>query len=158
MKLGADRIVEMDADFSHRPEDIPAMLEALEQGAQMVIGSRFVKGGKDTRDSFLRIGLTKFSSAYARFVLGIPYTDPNSGFRAYKAGVFAIVVPEKIEAAGPGIVHEILYKAHLAKINIKEVPITFVDREAGESELTFGRLLAGFKNVIDLRRKLGSRG
>ncbi len=154
LELGAERIVEMDADLSHRPEDIPALLKALNQDARMVIGSRFVKGGSDTRDSHLRSWLTRFSSAYVRLMLGVPYQDPNSGFRAYAASVFEVVKPDKIASPGPGIVHEILYKAHIGGIKIVESPITFVDRVAGESELTFRRLLMGLINVARLRLAL----
>lgn len=155
MEMGAKRIVEMDADFSHRPEDVPALLSALDNGALMAIGSRFVPGGKDTRQSKFRNLLTRFSGWYAATVLGVKIKDPNSGFRAYSAEVFKVILPEEIEAAGPGIVHEILYKAHLAGIKITEVPITFVDRVAGTSELTLVRLLAGFYNVIKLRQRIG---
>lgn len=151
--MGAQYIVEMDADRSHRPEDVPKLLKALDDGAQVVIGSRFIPGGQDTRDSYLRILLTKFSSAYARFFLNIPFADPNSGFRAFKAEVFDKIDPGSIQSPGPGIVHEVLYKAHLAGLKIVEVPIVFIDRIAGESELTFSRLLAGFKNILDLRKK-----
>lgn len=151
--MGAERIVEMDADLSHQPQDIPALLEALESGAQMVIGSRFVSGGKDTRDSRVRNLLTRFSGAYARWMLGVRIADPNSGFRAYRAELFRSVDPRLLTSPGPGIVHEMLVKVHAAGLRIDEVPITFVDREAGESELTIGRLLAGFKNVWDLGRR-----
>ena len=151
--LGAERIVEMDADLSHQPNDIPAMLAALDGDAQMVIGSRFVPGGTDTRDSMIRNWLTRFSCVYARLLLGVPVADTNSGFRAFEAEVFQKVRPENLVSPGPGIVHELLVKVHLAGFKIREVPITFVDRTAGESELTFALLLAGFKNVWDLRRK-----
>lgn len=158
VEMGAEYIVEMDADLSHRPEDVPTLLAALDNDAQVVIGSRFVPGGEDSRNSFIRNILTRISSAYARFFLGVPFADPNSGFRAYKAEVFQKVDPADLLSPGPGIVHEVLYKAHLAGLKIVEVPIIFVDRIAGESELTFGKLIAGFKNILDLRRryKIGS--
>jgi dolichol-phosphate mannosyltransferase len=151
--LGADRIVEMDADLSHRPEDVPALLAELDAGAQMVVGSRRVPGGSDTRDSFFRKWLTGFSSAVARLVLGFKVSDPNSGFRAYDRVVFEKVRPETLTSPGPGIVHELLYRAHLAGIRIREVPITFVDRELGDSKLTGSRLWDGLKNLFELRRR-----
>ena len=153
MAMGAQRMVEMDADFSHRPEDIPALLAKLDNGAEMVIGSRYIDGGSDTRKSFLRNILSVFSIRFAQTVLGVKVADPNSGFRAYNRSVFEKVTPEKISAPGPGIVHEILYKAHLAGVKIEEVPITFVDRVAGQSELTVGKLLDGFLYLFSLRRR-----
>ncbi|MCB9476007.1 MAG: polyprenol monophosphomannose synthase [Deltaproteobacteria bacterium] len=157
LKLKADRIVEMDADFSHRPDDLPKLLAALDAGAHVVVGSRFVEGGKDDRPQASRQWLTRFSAFYARKLLGVQMRDTNSGYRAYTAYAMKLIEPKTLRSAGPSIVHEVLLRAHRRGLRIVEVPILFVDRERGESQLTLGRLIQGFIMVAKFRR-LAERG
>lgn len=151
LELGAERVVEMDADFSHQPKFIPDLLAALDAGADLAIGSRLVRGGKDVGRGKLREWLTRFSAFYARTILGLPIRDTNSGFRAFTRAALEAVVPAMLVSAGPSIVHEVFGRAHRAGLRIVEVPIEFVDRERGESELTLGRLLSGFVMVWRVR-------
>jgi dolichol-phosphate mannosyltransferase len=154
LELGAERIVEMDADFSHQPKYVPDLLAALDAGADLAVGSRLVLGGKDVGRGKLREWLTKFSAFYARTILGLPLLDANSGFRAYRREAMETIAPAKLISAGPSIVHEVFGRAAQAGLKIVEVPIVFVDRERGESELTFGRLIEGFVKVWQVRAML----
>jgi len=150
--MGAERIVEMDADFSHKPEYIPALLAALDEGADLAVGSRLAPGGKDLGRGRRRVWLTRFSAWYARTILGLPIRDANSGFRAYSRQALETIDPASLVSAGPSIVHEIFYRAKRRGLKIAERPITFVERERGESQLTFRRLLDGFLMVWRVRR------
>lgn len=147
---GADVVVEMDADFSHDPKYIPALLDKI-GSFDVVLGSRAVPGGCDLRPSVLRKAITGFSSWYARAVLGLRVRDPNSGFRCFRREVLQAVDLPSFLSAGPSIVQELLYKAHLGGFSIAEIPIVFPDREAGESNLSFSRLAQGFVMVLKFR-------
>ena len=152
LEMGADIIVEMDADLSHRPEELPKLLEALEKGGyDIILGSRLVEGGQDVGRSWLRRFLTKVSCAYARFVLGINVRDINSGYRVFTREAMKKIDPYRIRSAGPAIVHESLYYAHKAGLKIGEVPITFVERQRGESNLGVRRLIESALRDLKLR-------
>jgi len=157
LESGADQIVEMDADFSHRPEDLPGLLQKLDSGCDMVIGSRFFEGGTDARPSFARRWITLISKFYARIVLGVSLGDPNSGYRAYTARAMEMIEPQSLISEGASIVHEVLIRAHRRGCRIEETPIHFVDRIRGESQLTAWRLLKGFAMVAYFRY-LAERG
>jgi len=150
MDMGADQIVEMDADFSHDPKYIPALLEALGE-ADVALGSRGVKGGGESGRSFIRTLITKLANYYIRLVLWISVRDCNSGFRAFRRKVFEVIPPGTIKAKGPDIVQELLFTCHKKGLTIKEVPIHFVDREAGTSKITMKVLLKGLSTVLRLR-------
>ena len=152
LELGAERVVEMDADFSHQPKHLPDLLAALDKGADVVVGSRLVTGGKDEGRGWLRVLLTRFSAFYARLILGLTIRDTNSGFRAYAREALEAIEPETLVSAGPSIVHEVFARAGKKGLKIVEVPITFIEREHGESELTIGRLLNGFIMVWRVRK------
>ncbi|RMD96386.1 MAG: polyprenol monophosphomannose synthase [Deltaproteobacteria bacterium] len=150
LEAGAEQIVEMDADFSHDPRHIPELLARLEE-ADLVLGSRLVAGGKDVGRSPFRKLLTRLSNAYARFVLGVPVRDCNSGFRAYRREVLERIDPSRLISEGPSIVHEILYRTHLHGFRIVEVPVVFVDRRRGSSNLNLRKLIDGYWMVLRLR-------
>lgn len=141
IELRADAIVEMDADFSHKPEHVPSLLKALEDGADLAIGSRLVSGGQDVGRGRHRVFITSLSTAYNRKLLGVTVRDCNSGFRAYKRDVVIGVRPATLAAVGPEIVPEVLIRAARRGFRIVEVPITFVERAAGESNLTLAKLV-----------------
>ena len=147
---GADVVIEMDADFSHDPKLIPQFLEKIKE-VDIVIGSRHLAQSEDTRDSMARRWLTQFSSLYARTVLSLPVGDCNSGYRCFRRKVLEDVGMDTIMSTGPSIVQELLYKAYLSGFSIGEIPIVFKDREAGESQLNFKRLVNGFLMVLRLR-------
>ncbi|MBZ0272743.1 glycosyltransferase [bacterium] len=157
LKMGAARIVEMDADLSHRPEDLPRLFEEIERRAHVVIGSRFAPGGVDERTSVFRRVLTLVSNAWARAVLGVPVRDCNSGYRVYTAYAMTLIEPATLTAQGPSVVHETLIRAHRRGLTIREAPIRFVDRDKGRSQLSFARLLDGWLAVLRYRRR-ASRG
>ena len=158
LELGAEVVVEMDADFSHHPRFIPAMLERLEQTDPkrgepygLVLGSRGVEGGSDADRGLARQAITKLANLYIRILLGIPVADCNSGFRCWRAETLRRIRVEDTFSPGPAIVQELLYKTARAKIPISEVGIEFVDRERGESTLNMRILLQGYTTVLKLR-------
>ena len=150
LKHDADVIVEMDADFSHDPKYIPLMLKEL-KGADLVLGSRRVKGAKEIGRSPIRRLITNIANLYIRTMLGLNVKDCNSGFRCFKRKVLEEINPEKLESKGPAIVQETLFKAHLKGFKIKEIPITFVNRTKGLSKLGIPQLAAGYFMVVKLK-------
>lgn len=151
LALGAEAVVEMDADFSHDPALLPGMLGALAGGADVVLASRFVAGGSDTDRSLARRVITVLANAYIRVVLGVPIGDCNSGYRAFRRAALEAVRPATLTSRGPSIVQEVLFRAHRAGARIVEVPLTFVDRKAGDSKLSLRLLLDGYVMILKLR-------
>ena len=152
LKNNADIVVEMDADMSHDPKYIPAMIREL-SNADLIIGSRRIEGGKEKGRSLFRRFVTWGANFYIRMMLGIKIKDCNSGFRCFKRKVLEAIRLEKIESKGPSIVQEILFKAHLKGFKIKEIPITFVNRTKGYSKLGISQLAAGYFMVLKLKVK-----
>jgi len=150
LKHQADVIIEMDADFSHDPKYIPLLLERIRQ-CDLVIGSRAVAEGKDQRRSPFRRWITQLSSLYARSILGLSVRDCNSGYRCFRREVLEAANLDTILSTGPSIVQELLFKAHLHGFSICEIPIVFIEREAGESKLDLSRLLKGFLMIVRLK-------
>jgi dolichol-phosphate mannosyltransferase len=150
LRLGADVAFEMDADFSHHPRHLPELIAALEN-ADVVLGSRQVRGGQDIGRPWFRKLLTRASNLYARLALGLPVSDCNSGFRGWRRSALEAVDVGNAFSPGPAIVHELLYKARVKKQRMAEVPIVFTDREEGESTLTFRTLLRSYVTVMRLR-------
>jgi dolichol-phosphate mannosyltransferase len=150
LELGADAIGEMDADFSHDPTFIPALLEPLDR-VDVVVGSRLVPGGRDVGRPWIRRFITGVSSRFARCVLGLPVRDANSGFRFFTRRALEWADPARAISTGPSIVHELLFKAVRAGATVAEVPITFVERERGETKLNVGRLVDGWRKILAFR-------
>jgi len=150
LKEQADVVIEMDADFSHDPKYIPLLLDRIKE-CDLVIGSRAVAEGKDQRSSSLRKWITQLSSLYARSILGLSVRDCNSGYRCFRRRVLEAVNLDTILSTGPSIVQELLFKAHLHGFSICEIPIIFIEREAGESKLNWKRLLQGFLMILRLK-------
>jgi len=140
LKLSPDFIVEMDGDFSHQPKFIPKLLQACKD-CDLVIGSRFVKGGKDQDRNLVRRIITFLVRSFIRRKFGIPIRDVSSGFRCFKRKVLDEIDLDDLISVNPSIVLEILYKAHLLEFTMKEIPIEFVDRRKGETKLNFLILL-----------------
>src|SRR3989338_74157 len=145
-----DYIIEMDADFSHNPEYIPDFLKKIEE-ADVVLGSRAVKGGKDIGRPLPRRLLTRLANLYIKAVLGLKVIDCNSGYRCFRRKVLELINLDKIISSGPSIVQEIIYKAHLKGFRIKEIPIVFVDRQKGYSKLGLKQLYKGYIMVLRLK-------
>jgi dolichol-phosphate mannosyltransferase len=151
LRLGADVVVEMDADFSHDPGLLPRFFAAIESGADVVLGSRFVPGGSDRDRSRWRRVVTMLANAYIRAILGVPVGDCNSGYRCFRRRTLEAIRPETLTSAGPSIVQEVLYRVHRAGARIEEIPLEFFDRKGGESKLGLGLLLDGYVMILRLR-------
>ena len=152
LKNGADVIIEMDADMSHDPKYIPLMIREL-NNADLVLGSRRLKGSMEIGRGFLRRFVTWGANLYITLMLGIKVKDCNSGFRCFKRKVLEAINLEKLESKGPAIVQEVLFKAHLKGFRIKEIPITFINRTKGKSKLGLKQLAAGYFMVLKLKVK-----
>lgn len=140
LKFKPDYVIEMDADFSHQPEEIPYLLKEADE-YDVVIGSRFVEGGKDFNRNRGRKLITFLVRNFIRFYLKIPVKDVSSGFRCFRGEVLEKTDLKSLKSVGPSIVQEILYKTFLLGFRIKEIPITFKDRKAGKTKLTLALLL-----------------
>jgi dolichol-phosphate mannosyltransferase len=146
-----DYIFEMDADFSHNPNDLPRLLEACLQGADVAIGSRYVKGGDIKNWSKDRILLSYGASLYVRTITWMPIMDPTAGFICYDRKVLEAMDLEKIKFIGYTFQIEMKFYALNLGFKIKEVPITFVDREKGNSKMHANIVSEAIKGVLQMR-------
>lgn len=154
LAMGADVVIEMDADFSHQPRYIPELIATLQgSGGRLglVLGSRAVQGGLDADRGLVRQWITKLANLYIRILLGVPVKDCNSGFRCWARSTLERIDVQNTFSPGPAIVQELLFKTARAKIGIAEVPIAFANRLHGESTLTLRLLLQGYTTVLKLR-------
>jgi dolichol-phosphate mannosyltransferase len=135
LEAGADFVLEMDSDFSHDPEDLPRLIEAA-QHADLVLGSRYVRGGGVSDWGLTRRLLSRGGSTYARYVLGIPVRDLTGGFKCFRRQVLEAVDLKCIHADGYGFQIELTYRAIKAGFRVVEVPIVFRDRQAGVSKMS----------------------
>ncbi len=133
---GADIVITIDADFSHDPAVIPRLIEACERGADLVIGSRYVPGGRISDWPASRRALSRWGNRYATSMLGLPISDATSGYRAYRAEVVSEANLDRIRAGGYGFLIELAYRLADAGGKLVEVPITFVDRKLGTSKIS----------------------
>lgn len=149
---GADAVVEMDADFSHQPRFIPALLEPIRRGeANIVIGSRLVPGGGETGRSPIRTVITLLANAYIRLILRLPIRDCTSGFRVFDRQALERLPWEKMRCRGPEIVQEVLHEARKAGLKMVERPIIFEERRAGQSTFNVKIMLRSLLYMIRLR-------
>jgi dolichol-phosphate mannosyltransferase len=136
-----DVLVHLDADLSHEPTRLPAFIAAIEAGADMVIGSRYVPGGSTVDWPLHRRLLSKWGNAYTAGVLGLKVHDVTSGFRAYRVGGMRVIDPGTTRAEGYAFLTELAVRAADRGLQISEVPITFADRTAGSSKMSL-RIIA----------------
>jgi len=135
---GYDVMVEMDSDLSHDPRALPAILEAVEAGADLVIGSRYIPGGSlPPQWPMFRRALSRWGNRYAAVVLNLPVADATSGFRAYRSSALAVLDLDKVRADGYGFQVEMAYRLARAGRTIVEVPISFGERAHGRSKMSF---------------------
>ncbi len=147
-----DYIFEMDCDFSHNPDDLVNLFNACaKDGADLSIGSRYVKGGKVVNWPIDRILMSYFASLYVRIVLWINIHDTTAGFKCYKRNVLESINLDAIKFIGYAFQIEMKYKVKKAGFKIKEVPITFTDRTAGESKMSKGIFKEAILGVIQMR-------
>ncbi len=137
LEMGARRVLQMDADGSHDTAAIPQLIDALDGGADMVIGSRYIPGGGIGQWPLRRRLLSRGANVYVDRVLGLPVRDCTSGFRGFNASTLQRCSPERIRAQGYAFLIEHLYHVVRADLQVREVPILFTDREAGSSNLSF---------------------
>ncbi len=152
LQMGAEAVVEMDADLSHQPKFIPSLLAPLaSRQADVVIGSRYIPGGKDMDRPFHRKWTSNFARYYLKFVLGLKAKDPTSGFRVYSKKALEKIKVGTLTARDPFTVSEILYRCYKAGLRVKESPIEFIDRTRGESKLGLATLLKYLGRALLLR-------
>lgn len=132
---GAEIIIEMDADFSHDPADLPRLVEAIDGGADVAIGSRYVPGGSTPDWPASRRFISRGGNLYARTMLGIPIRDATAGFRAFTAEALGRLPYRSAEASGYGFQVEMAWRAHQNGLEVVEVPISFTDRTRGQSKM-----------------------
>jgi dolichol-phosphate mannosyltransferase len=154
LDLGADYVVEMDGDGSHQPLFIPSLVEAALR-SDLVLGSRFVEGGKDANRPPYRRLLTIVVRHFIRRLFSVPVRDVSSGFRCFRREVLENVGLESLFSAGPSVVLEILYKAYRLGFSIEETPIVFIDRKSGKTKLTPLTLWRTLFSALRIRRKYG---
>jgi dolichol-phosphate mannosyltransferase len=143
---GHDVVVEMDADGSHRPEELPRLLEGLSH-ADVVVGSRWVPGGGVVGWPLYRKLLSRGGSAYARFALGVPVRDMTGGYRAFTAEAVDRIDLDAVLSQGYCFQIDMLWHAQAAGLRIREVPITFPERERGSSKMSSGIVVEAMLRV-----------
>jgi dolichol-phosphate mannosyltransferase len=154
LQHGYHFIFEMDADFSHSPNDLIHLYDACATGgADVSVGSRYVRGGKVKNWGFKRWLISYFASIYVRMVLWIPVKDTTAGFKCYRASVLSAIALENIRFVGYAFQIEMKYTAWKLGFKIKEVPITFIDREFGQSKMNIKIFREAFYGVWKLRFK-----
>jgi dolichol-phosphate mannosyltransferase len=135
LENGYDVVVEMDADGSHQPEQLPRLLDAL-RGADLVLGSRWVPGGSVVNWPKSREALSRGGSLYTRMMLGVPMKDATGGYRAFRADTLRRIDLTGVESAGYCFQVELGWRAVKAGLRVREVPIDFVERELGDSKMS----------------------
>lgn len=136
LERGYDLIVEMDADGSHPPETLPLMLRAARDGADLVIGSRWVHGGGVVNWPLSRQAISRCGSAVSRLFLGVAVRDVTAGFRVYQAHVLRALDLANVDSVGYGFQVDMTFRTARAGFRIVEVPITFAERELGVSKMS----------------------
>jgi|TARA_B110000305_G_C19312334_1_gene574590 dolichol-phosphate mannosyltransferase len=148
-----DFIYEMDADFSHDPEDLERLYSACVDGADLAIGSRYVSGGKVKNWPLSRILMSYFASVYVNMILWMGIRDTTAGFKCYKRKVLESIDLNKIRFMGYAFQVEMKYTAHLHGFKLVEVPITFIDRVLGSSKMSGKIFKEAFFGVFLIKGK-----
>jgi dolichol-phosphate mannosyltransferase len=148
---GADVVLEMDCDFSHDPADVPRLIAAVEGGADLALGSRYVADGGTENWGAVRRFVSAGGSLYARLLLGIGVRDLTGGFKCYRRNVLEAIDLDDISSLGYAFQIETTYRALKKGFGVVEVPITFVDREAGTSKMSRRIVLEAVWKVPVLR-------
>ncbi|MSR87254.1 glycosyltransferase [Candidatus Peribacteria bacterium] len=151
IKEGYDTLMEMDADFSHKPEEVQRLRDKLGNGCDCVIGSRYVPGAEIREWGRKRTFFSHWANVYARFILSIPINDYTNGFRAYTRRAMEAIDFEKIDATGYVVLSEFAWQIHKAGLIFAEVPTLFVNRRRGTSNLGFPEINEAFFSVLRIR-------
>jgi dolichol-phosphate mannosyltransferase len=150
LEKGYDAAVTMDADFSHNPAHIPELIAASNK-ADLVIGSRYVPGGKTVNWGRFRILISRIANLMAHTVLSLQPSDCTSGFRLYHCKTLREVDFEGVVAEGYSYLVEILYRVESNHMRIAEIPITFIERRAGKSKISRKEILKAIQTILRLR-------
>ncbi|MCK4935740.1 MAG: polyprenol monophosphomannose synthase [Elusimicrobiales bacterium] len=152
MEKNADLILTMDADFSHDPSYIPAIIEQS-KNFDIIIGSRYVDGGKALNSPLSRKLLSRCANLFAKTMIGLKARDCTAGFRCYKTAIFKSINLDEVFSNGYSFLIEILYKLQNHGFSVKEIPITFTDRELGMSKISKNEIIKAIETVIKLTWK-----
>ncbi len=144
-------IFEMDADFSHRPSDLPRLYRACANGADVSVGSRYKKGVNVVNWPLYRVLLSYGASFYVKIITGMRVHDPTAGFVCYKRHVLEALDLDAVKFIGYAFQIEMKYRAHLMKFKIEEVSIIFTDREKGKSKMSSSIIWEAIFGVISMR-------
>jgi dolichol-phosphate mannosyltransferase len=136
LERGYELLIEMDADFSHDPKYLPVMIEAAQGGADLVIGSRYVKGGGTVNWGTGRKILSRGGSLYARTILGVGVRDLTAGFLCFRRAVLQAIDLGAVKSTGYAFQIELKYRAIKAGFRLEEIPIIFEDRRVGQSKMS----------------------
>ena len=149
LSLGAEKVIQMDCDFSHNPYDIPRLVAA---DADLVIGSRYVKGGSTPGWPFKRRLISRAGGMFIRTVTGMPIADPTGGFKCWKRHVLEALDLPSVQSAGYSFQLEMNHRTWKSGFKIAEVPIAFTDRVSGYSKITSGIAVESVKIALKLNR------
>ncbi|MCU1572287.1 MAG: dolichol-phosphate mannosyltransferase [Micrococcaceae bacterium] len=147
LDAGYDVMVEMDADGSHKPEQLPLLLAAIEDGADLVLGSRWVPGGEVVNWPLRRKLLSRGGSLYSRVLLGVRVRDITGGYRAFRRSTLEALDLNQVDSVGYGFQVDMLWRVAQLGLKIVEVPITFVERELGASKMSGNIVQEAMVNV-----------
>lgn len=153
VEQGYDYIFEMDADFSHNPDDLPKLYQACADGADLAIGSRYCNGISVINWPIGRVIMSYYASVYVRTVLGMQVYDTTAGFKCYRRKVLETIDLDKVKMKGYGFQIEMKYSTYKLGFRIKEVPIIFVDRKEGTSKMSSGIFGEAFWGVLKLKMR-----
>jgi dolichol-phosphate mannosyltransferase len=157
LKLGYETIVQMDADLSHSPSYLPAMVEGLAR-SDVVLGSRYVRGVNVVNWDLKRLILSKAATRYARIVTGMPYSDVTSGFKCWRREALQAIGLDLVFSSGYLFQIETTYRAHRLGLRVAEVPIIFYERNLGRSKIDLGIISEALLGVVRLRLRRVRRG
>ncbi|MEA2089054.1 MAG: polyprenol monophosphomannose synthase [Patescibacteria group bacterium] len=151
LEKNADFVFEMDADFSHSPEDIPRFLKEADNGFEVILGSRKIKNGKIKNWNFWRYFCSYGAMFFSRLILRLKTKDVTTGFRCYKSDVLRKLNLDNIKSNGYAFQEEMIYLCEKKNFSIKEIPITFIDRKFGKSKLSYKDIIEFFIKIIKLK-------
>jgi dolichol-phosphate mannosyltransferase len=151
--LNADVVMEMDADFSHKPEDVPRLISALDHGADFVIGSRYIKGGKIPDNwVFIRKMISKWGNIFARYIAGLyKIRDCTAGFRAIRSSIIKKIDLTNLRVQGYAFQIALLHQAIVSGAVVQEIPVEFIDRIRGKTKLGFSDIVEFILNAWWIR-------
>lgn len=151
LKKGYQFIFEMDADFSHNPNDLERLYQACKKGADVAVGSRYVAGGRVQNWPWDRIMLSKGGAMYTKLITWMPVNDPTAGFMCYSNQALNAINFDEIRFVGYAFQIEMKFAAWKLGFNITEVPITFIDRKLGVSKMNKGIVKEGIFGVVSIQ-------